>query len=331
MLIQKETLPSLLLAPMASLTHAPFRELVAYYGGVDLFFTEMLNIRALVYQNPFQDPYLIQGEKDRPLMAQLVGREPKLFAQAVQKLEENFNFAGYDLNFGCARGALQRYGWGVSIMKDPSLAQEIVLAVMENTPKPVSVKIRSGFQHHRETLLSFVEKLVRVGVQMVTLHPRTASEGFKRPARWEEIKWLTEEFEIPIVGNGDVFSPQDALKMFHKTSCAGIMLGRAALLRPWIFRDIRKFFLTGKYPPPPSPLEPLELFYSLILRYLPPELRERRFELWLFWYLQNFAFGIYYFKEAKKKKGLEAQIGYLRKALAQEKFKDYPAKPFLNR
>ncbi len=316
---------------MAGLTHAPFRELVAEFSGCDLFFTEMLNVRAIVFQNPRKDPYLRSGRKDRPLVAQLVGRDPELFAQAVERLEALFDFDGYDLNFGCARGAIQRYGWGVSLMKEPSLACEIVRAVRENTSKPISAKIRSGFEHQREKLLDFASRLTKSGLDLLTLHPRTAQEGFKRPARWEEIRWLVEELPIPVVGNGDVFGPQEAQRMLEETGCAGVMIGRAALLRPWIFRDIKSFWTQGKLPPPPPPDKAPQKMASFLKEFLPEELQEKRFDLWLFWYLQNFTFGLHYFREIQRLKGLEAKVAKLQEILAREGFRPYPARPFLHR
>jgi len=322
----------LALAPMAGLTHAALRELVASFGGCDLFFTEMLNVRAIVHQNPENDPYLICGKNDRPLVAQLVGREPELFARAVARLEKGFSFYGYDINFGCSRGAIQRYGWGVSLMKEPALCAEIVAAVRSATQKPVSAKIRSGFEHNREKLISFVETLIQAGVQLVTLHPRTAEEGFRRPARWEEISWLKENFpSLKILGNGDVFGPQDAQKMLAQTRCHGVMIGRAALLRPWIFRDTKSYLAKGGIPPGPSPQEIPTKMWELISQYLPEELREKRFELWLFWFLQNFPFGLHYFGEVKKEKNLAAKLEKLRQFLSRERLRPYPARPYLLR
>ncbi len=324
--------PFLSLAPMAGLTHAAFRALVADYGGVDLFFTEMLNVRALVFQNPEKDPYLIRARNDRPLWAQLVGREPELFAKAVQRLEERFDFDGYDLNCGCTRGAIQRYGWGVALMKEPKLAAEILAAIKENAPKPVSAKLRSGFDHKPDQLLSFVEALAEAGLDLVTLHPRAANEGFKRRPRWEEIKLLKESFpSLIVVGNGDVFGPEEALKMLAQTGCDGVMIGRAALMRPWIFRDVKAFLEKGQVLPPPPPTEAPEKMAHLIEALLPPELHEPRFELWLFWYLQNFDFGLHYFGQIKRQRGLAEKLALLKRLLAREKIKPYPAKPYLLR
>ncbi len=331
MSILKEEKKIFCLAPMAGLTHAAFRELVAAYGGCTLFFTEMLNVRAIVFQNPAKDPYLITGQRDRPLRAQLVGREPELFARAVKRLEESLAFEGYDVNFGCARGAIQRYGWGVALMKEPGLAAEIIAAVRENTAKPVSAKLRSGFRHEPDQLLRFVDALIKAGVDQITLHPRAADEGFKRPPRWEEIKLLKEAFSLPVIGNGDVFGPEDALRLLESTGCDGVMIGRAALLRPWIFRDVAAFLEQGSYPASPSPLEAPEKMAGLVTTYLPPALQEKRFELWLFWYLQNFSFGLHYFGRVKKERGLAAKLALLRKLLAFEKIGPYPARPYLLR
>ena len=322
--------PLLALAPMAGLTHAAFRETVAGYGGADLYFTEMLNVRALVFQNPEKDPYLILGQQDRPLFAQLVGRDPELFARAVRRLEESFPFDGYDLNFGCSRGAIQRYGWGVALMAEPNLAAEIVAAVKENTQKPVSAKIRSGLKHDPERLLSFVEALVKEGLELLTLHPRAADEGFKREPRWEEIKLLKESFPLPVIGNGNVFGPEEAKRLLQLTGCDGVMIGRAALLRPWIFRDVRSFLETGHLPSQPPATEAPERLYSF-LGLLPPELREKRFELWLFWYLQNFSFGLHYFGKIKKEKGLARKLALLKELLSRERLRPYPARPYLLR
>ncbi len=319
------------LAPMAGLTHAAFRELVASYGGCTLFFTEMLNIRALVYQNPEKDPYLCCGTQDRPLVAQLVGREPDLVAQAIERLEALGRYAGYDLNFGCSRGAIQRYGWGVALMQEPELAADLVRAASSATSKPITVKLRSGPRHDPQALLSLAHKLVEAGAKALTLHPRAAKEGFKRRARWEEIKLLAQELPVPVFGNGDVFGPEDAQKMLNETGCAGVMIGRAALLRPWIFRDTKAHLETGSYPEPPLPWEPIERLIPLLKSYLPPELWEKRLELYLFWYLQNFSFGLHYFSQIKRAQGLEEKLFLLRKLLQGEKIRPYPARPYLLR
>ncbi len=323
--------PKLLLAPMAGLTHAAFRELVTSYGGCSLYFTEMLNVRALVFQNPEKDPYLIKGTKDRPLFAQLVGKDPELFAKAVKKLDEVFSFDGYDVNFGCARGVIQRYGWGASLLREPRLCVEILLAVKENTAKPISAKIRSP-EHRKEELLNLVEEFFKAGISFLTFHPRAPQDGFRRPARWEEISWLKKAFpNFPIIGNGDVFSPQDAQKMLLQCGCEGVMIGRAALLRPWIFRDTLLYLKGEKIPPPPPSLEAPEKLAKLIAYLLPEEIQEKRFELWLFWYLQNFPYGLHYFGKIKKQKGLAAKLALLQELLAKEKIGPYPARPYLLR
>ncbi len=323
--------PVLCLAPMAGLTHAAFRELAAEFGGSPVFFTEMLNVRAIVYQNPEKDPYLICGERDQPLVAQLVGREPELFAQAVERLETLRRFDGYDLNFGCSRGAIQRYGWGVALMEEPVLACAIAKAVCQRTSKPVSAKLRSGRTHDRQKLLALAKGLEEAGIRAIILHPRAAKDGFKRPARWEEIAFLAENLSIPVIGNGDVFSPEDASRLLEKTKAFGVMIGRAALLRPWIFRDTRDYWAGKPLSPPPEPIRPLKRLAELINRYLPESIQEKRFELYLFWYLQNFPYGLHYFGKVQRVKGLRAKLALLEELLACEGFRPYPAKPYLLR
>ncbi|WP_456432314.1 tRNA dihydrouridine synthase [Thermosulfuriphilus sp.] len=324
--------PPLILAPMASYTHAAFRSLVASYGGCGLFYTEMLNSRQVASGNLALDPYVMLGYGDRPLVAQLVGGEPEIVARALRRLRSQGVFAAFDLNMSCARGAIQRFGWGVSLMKDPDRAREVLAAAVEAAEGlPVTVKIRSGWQHDLDRLLSFVECLEGAGAAGFVLHPRSAREGFRRRARWEEIRAVVEATSVPVIGSGDVFSPEEALRMFAETGCSGVMIGRAALLRPWIFRDTACFLTEGGFPQPPSAFEPLGRLAHLMEELLPESLRLKRFRLYCFWYLQNFAFGLHYFRLLQEEPSLSAMLARLKDLLAREKFSGYPARPFLLR
>ncbi len=315
---------------MDGLTHVAFRRLVAHYGPPDLFYTEMVSVRAVVFQPPERDPYLWHTEADRPLIVQLSGREPELFEEAIRILDQKFDFAGYDLNFGCSRGRARRQGWGAALLSEPDLAREIARAARRATRKPLSAKLRSAPGHNLKKLLSFAEGLLAEGVETLILHPRAPEEGFRRPPRWEEIRELKRATGARIIGNGDVFSPEDAVRMLSTTGCDGVMIGRAALLRPWIFRDVKTKLQGGPLPPPPHPLEPVELFVRY-LDLLPETLREKRFTLWLFWYLQNFPFGLYYFGRIQKETSLEAKLDLLRDLLAAEEVPPYPVSIRQNR
>ncbi len=318
------------LAPMDGLTHVAFRRLVAHYGAPDFFYTEMVSVRAVVFQPPERDPYLWHTEVDRPLILQLAGREPELFQEAIRILDERFDFHGYDLNFGCTRGRARRQGWGATLLSEPDLARRIARAARRATRKPLSAKLRSAPEHDLKKLLSFAEGLLSEGVETLILHPRAPEEGFRRPPRWEEIRELKQVTGARIIGNGDVFSPEDAARMLSATGCDGVMIGRAALLRPWIFRDVRAFLKGESSPAPPHPLEATTIL-AKNLEFLPEEWREKRFSLWLFWYLQNFPFGLYYFGQVQKAQGISAKITLLEKLLSREKIPPYPARILQNR
>ncbi len=322
--------PITLLAPMDGLTHVAFRRLVAHYGPPDFFYTEMTSVRAVVFQPPEHDPYLWHTDIDRPLIVQLAGREPELFEEAIRILDERFDFHGYDLNFGCTRGRARRQGWGAALLSEPELARRIARAARRATRKPLSAKLRSAPGHDLKKLLSFAEGLLSEGVETLILHPRAPEDGFRRPPRWEEIAVLKRETGARVVGNGDVFSPEDAIRMLKTTDCDGVMIGRAVLLRPWIFRDVRAAIRENPIPEPPAPIEPVTLLAEN-LKLLPEEWREKRFTLWLFWYLQNFPFGLYYFGQVQKARGISAKIMVLKDLFSREKIPPYPARIRQNR
>ncbi|QJA05749.1 tRNA-dihydrouridine synthase family protein [Thermosulfurimonas marina] len=320
----------ILLAPMDGLTHVAFRRVVARYGPPDLFYTEMVSVRAVVFQPPERDPYLWHTDLDRPLVVQLAGREPDLFEEALRRLEERFNFYGYDLNLGCTRGRARRQGWGAALLLEPDLVRAIARAARRATAKPLSAKLRSPPGHDRRKLFRLAEILLEEGVDTLILHPRAPEEGFRRPPRWEEVRELKEKTGARVIGNGDIFSPEEARRRLEETGCDGIMLGRVALLRPFIFRDLRAFLEGRGIPEPPPPLEPPRLFAEE-LKLLPEGLQEKRLELWLFWYLQNFPYGLYYFGKVKKISGLSAKLKTLSALLSSEAFPPYPAHPRLHR
>lgn len=321
--------PPLVLAPMASHTHAAFRELVAHFGGCGLFFTEMLNSRIVATQSLCRDPYLMRAERDRPLVAQMAGRDPDYIARALERIQGRFE--AYDINMGCARGVIQRYRWGVWLMEDKELAAQVVRRAREVVRGPLTVKVRSGV--HRadpEYLKGFCLMLEAEGVDAISLHARTAKEGLKRPARWEEIGALKAVLSIPVIGNGDVFGPEEALRMFAETGCDGVMIGRAALIRPWIFRDLAAALRGEGMPPPPDPLEVVDVFYTALQRHCPEELRVERLLDFCFWFLQNWSFALHYWREVRRARGLEEMLDRLRMLLREAgPPRPYPVRPFM--
>ena len=152
---------------------------------------------------------------------------------------DGFGPFGVDINMGCWLKKVTCHGWGAGLMKDPSLAQGVVTAVRKVVKHSLSVKMRIGHSPDVKAMLEFAAMLVDSGIDFIVLHARTVEDGMSRRAKWEYIGALKDALKVPVVGNGDVRSAQDALEMFRQTGCDGVMIGRQALIRPWIFRDIK--------------------------------------------------------------------------------------------
>ncbi|WP_158508698.1 tRNA dihydrouridine synthase [Thermosulfidibacter takaii] len=312
---------------MVDLTHAAFRELVAFYGSCDLFITEMVNVRYLKSIPPEKDPYLLIGEKDKPLWIQLVGKDLEDFREAIKKLNSLARFEGYNINFGCVKGKIQRFGWGARLLSDMSQIEKILDAVCETSKKPVSVKIR--VPEKKADFHKILELLNSYPLAFVAIHARTPFDGFVKRAKWEWIKKAVELSKAPVIGNGDIFSPEDAAKRAESTGCKGVMIGRAALIRPWIFRDVKSYVTAKTLTTPPSPEEPIELMGQFIKKYLPHNWWEKRLNGFLKWYLQNFTYGAFLLKKSLKLP-YEEKIKFLVNEVRELPLRKYPLTPYLN-
>ena len=227
--------PPLILAPMAGLTHAPLRTLLGELGGVGLFYSEMLSARALRHEVPGRSFFLSPTEKARPLCLQIFAAEPDQIAPAVAA-GEAWRPEAWDLNFGCPAPEILKQGAGAALTRDLGRAWRMAEAMRAATPGPLIFKIRA--EEDRARLLEFVQMLQSAGADAIVVHGRTAREKLCRPARWEPIAAVAAAVRIPVIGNGDVRSADDAERMFAETGCRGVMIGRAAVERPWIFREI---------------------------------------------------------------------------------------------
>ncbi len=314
---------NLMLAPMVDLTHPAFRELVAYYGGCSLFFTEMVNVRYIAYNNPLKDPYLVPAKRDRPLVVQLVGREMEEFRIAISKLEGLDYISGYNLNLGCTKGKFQKFGWGASLLKEPDVVKEILKVMVEASSLPVSVKMRTPPEHDLDGLLLFLRIFEECGVDFVVLHPRSPEDGFRRKARWEEIAFAVKRSSLKIVANGDVFSPED-VKGLMDMGVHGVMVGRAALIRPWFFRNV----CDPDFEPPVH--EPIELVSKYITKYLPKNWWEKRFLSFCYWYFQNFSEALYLLRRLNRAKGFNGKVEEALKVVEGLRPRKYPVYPFLS-
>jgi len=339
--------PPLVLAPIAGHSHAAFRELVACYGGCGLFYTEMLNSRFLAGQNLDKDRFLKVACRDRPLAAQVAGNDPEIVARAGARLESLERFAACDLNLGCPRGPIQRYGWGAALLADPERTEAILGELRQTWSGPLLVKMRdpgftnagsgadlaagtaAGSAARGADYRAWHQLLERTAVDALVFHPRTAPDLFKRPARWDRLAAFCAAASLPVIGNGDIFSPQDAVRMFRQTGCHAVMVGRAALIRPWIFRDILSYLKNGVIPEPPAPIEVVDRFLDMLERFSEADRRLRRLRLFCFWFLQNFAYGLHYFKTVCREPTPAAMHQLLHALLAEERVPPYPCRPFL--
>lgn len=314
------------LAPMAGFTHAAFRELVAFFGGCGLYCTEMLNSRVVATQNPAKDAFCRVGTGDRPLAAQIAGSDPETVAKAAERLQGLGRFHVLDFNLGCPRGAVQRHGWGAALMERPDQVVAVLKACRSVAALPLTVKTRIP-RAGDGSLAGWVKFLEANHIDGLVLHARTPADLFKRPARWNAVARAKRAASVPVIGNGDVFGPAEAVRMMAETGCDGVMIGRAALLRPWIFRDCCWFLESGVIPEPPDPVQVVRRYARLIEAHLPENLRLSRFRSFCFWYLQNFPYGGSYFGRVNRRKTLDGALETVMNLVGGETFPPYPRGP----
>ncbi|MDR3673466.1 MAG: tRNA dihydrouridine synthase DusB [Holophaga sp.] len=232
--------PPLVMAPLHEITDQPFRRMIRQVGGVGLTVSEMISSEALI-RHARKAQVMMAGEGEHPFSMQLSGSIPEHLAEAARMAEA----AGadlVDLNMGCPASNVTSGGAGSALLKDLRLAECCVKAMVKAVRVPVTVKMRAGWdnsQKERADYLDFLRMFEAAGVQALAIHPRTRAQQYEGSADWALIARAVESgVGFPIIGNGDVNTPEDALRMFRETGCAGVMIGRAALTNPWIFQQI---------------------------------------------------------------------------------------------
>ncbi len=242
----------ILLAPMAGFTDLPFRMTIRPLGGLGLAYAEMVNPPSVLFGgSKRRREILATVPEDRPLGYQIYGTDPDLAAQAARWLQEN-GAAVVDINMGCPRREITSSGAGSAILKTPDLAVRVAERVVASVSVPVTVKMRLGWEEGSLVAPALARELEKVGVAAITIHGRTRSQGFTGTADLAGIRKVVEAVErIPVIGNGDVNSPEAALRMLRETGCAGIMVARGAIRDHWLIRDIWRA-LQG-LPPLPAP------------------------------------------------------------------------------
>lgn len=252
---------NLILAPMAGVTDLPFR-LLCKEQGCGILYSEMVSAKALHYNNANTNELLRMEPQEAPMALQLFGSEPEIMAEAVEKLND-MPFAFFDVNMGCPVPKVVNNKEGSALMNNPKLAADIINAMVRVSKKPVTVKIRKGFKATDANAPEFAKALEAAGAAAVAVHGRTREQYYSGTADWDIIRQVKESVSIPVIGNGDIKSEQDAVRMFDETGCDGLMIGRAAQGNPWLFKRIKTYFETGEVLPKPTYAE----IFEMILRH----------------------------------------------------------------
>ena len=245
------------LAPMAGVTDLPFR-LLCREMGCGLLYTEMVSAKAILYNNKNTDALLRVTEAENPIAVQLFGSDPQIMADMAKRLEER-PFDVIDVNMGCPVPKVVNNGEGSALLKSPDLIEEIVRKVSSAIHKPVTVKVRIGFENAPVDIVEIAKRVEDAGAAAIAVHGRTRQQYYSGTADWDTIRRVKEAVTIPVIGNGDVDSPLKAEALMKQTGCDAVMVGRAVRGNPWLFRELNHYFRTGELMERPSTEEIREM------------------------------------------------------------------------
>lgn len=241
---------NIILAPMAGVTDLPFR-LLCKEQGVGMTCTEMVSAKAISFHNKNTESLLEISEKERPVSLQLFGSDPDIISEVASYIEER-PFDILDINMGCPVPKVAGNGEGSALMQNPKLVGEIIYKTARAIKKPVTIKIRKGFSEKNVNAVEIAKIAEANGAAAIAVHGRTREQYYSGKADWDIIRQVKEAVKIPVIGNGDVDSPQKAKELLEQTGCDGIMVGRGARGNPWIFREIKAYLEKGELIPRPS-------------------------------------------------------------------------------
>ena len=276
------------LAPMAGITNLAFR-LMAKTQGPALVTTEMISAKGLCLRQNRTLSYLRSDPSERPLAVQIFGSDPKTMAMAAEIVLAS-GAEILDINLGCPAKKVLKTGAGAALMLDPERLGAIIKEVRKIWPGALTAKMRAGWKPGRLLAVEVSKLLAELGIDAITVHPRYASQGFSGTSDWSIISKVKQEVQIPVVGNGDIFRPEDALRMRKTTGCDGVMIGRGSIGNPWIFRQIRELEMGIPQPFSPTIKERRDFInrhFELLCHFMGQERAARMMRGLLFWYTKG--------------------------------------------